>query len=68
MAGSPNPTHAVDITQTHDRGVASLQAHRAYIDGLSYDFDPEEFLEGLGRQAGTEFGVPMATTFEVLSL
>lgn len=68
VAGSPNPTHAVDITQTHDRGVASLQAHRAYIDGLSYDFDPEEFLEGFGRQAGTAFGVSMATTFEVLPL
>lgn len=44
-AGSPNSRHAVDTTATFDRGVASLEAHRAYIDGLGWEhFDPQEFL------------------------
>ncbi|MBA8794327.1 LmbE family N-acetylglucosaminyl deacetylase [Friedmanniella endophytica] len=68
VAGSARPTHGVDITATYDRGVASLQAHRAYIDGLSYAFDPEEFLEGLARQAATRFDAPRATLFEVIDL
>ncbi len=68
-AGSPDSGHAVDTTATFDRGVASLAAHRAYIDGLGWtDFDPEEFLEGGARAAGTRLGVPRAATFEVFSM
>jgi LmbE family N-acetylglucosaminyl deacetylase len=68
-AGSPDATHGVETTATFDRGVASLQAHRAYIDGLGWElFDPEEFLEGAARPAGTRLGVPMATSFEVFDL
>ena len=68
-AGSPDAGHGVDTTATFDRGVASLVAHRAYLDGLGWvDFDPEEFLEGGARAAGTRLGVPRATTFEVFSL
>jgi LmbE family N-acetylglucosaminyl deacetylase len=68
-AGSPEGRHGVETTATFDRGVASLAAHKAYIDGLGWEnFDPEEFLEGAARQAGTRLGVPMATTFEVFSL
>ena len=56
----------VEVTDSFAAGVASLAAHKAYIDGLGWaDFDPEEFLEGWARQAGTRLGVPMATTFEV---
>ena len=51
------PTHAVDITDTFDAGVASLRAHRAYIDGLGWeDFDPAEFLEGMSRATGQRLG------------
>lgn len=68
-AGSPNGRHAVDTTATFDRGVASLEAHKAYIDGLGWElFDPREFLEGAARPAGTRLGVPMATTFEVFGM
>jgi LmbE family N-acetylglucosaminyl deacetylase len=68
-AGSPDSGHGVDTTATFDRGVASLNAHRAYIDGLGWEhFDPEEFLEGGARQAGTRLGVSRATTFEVFNL
>jgi len=68
-AGSPNGRHAVDTTDTFDAGVASLEAHKAYIDGLGWaDFDPAEFLEGMARAAGTRLGVPRATPFEVYPL
>lgn len=68
-AGSPLSRHGVNTTATFDRGVASLVAHRAYLDGLGWEhFDPEEFLEGSAREAGTRLGVPRATTFEVFSL
>ena len=68
-AGSPDGRHGVETTQTFDRGVASLAAHQAYIDGLGWEhFDPEEFLEGGARAAGTRLGVPMATIFEVFSI
>ena len=68
-AGSPLATHAVDTTQTFDRGVESLRAHTAYIEGLGWEhFDPEEFLEGASRPAGQRLGVAMATTFEVFPM
>ena len=68
-ASSPLSTHAVDTTDTFDRGVASLEAHRAYIDGLGWEFfDPREFLEGGARPTGQRLGVPMATSFEVFPM
>jgi LmbE family N-acetylglucosaminyl deacetylase len=68
-AFSPDGKHAVETTETFDRGVASLAAHKAYIDGLGWEsFDPAEFLESGARQAGTRLGVPMAATFEVFSM
>ena len=68
-AFSPDATHGVDTTETFDRGVESLRAHQAYIDGLGWPhFDAAEFLEGLGRPAGTRLGVPMAVPFEVFPM
>lgn len=68
-AGSPLSEHAADITDTFDAGVASLVAHKAYIDGLGWEnFDPAEFLEGMSRQTGTRLGVAHASTFEVFSM
>jgi LmbE family N-acetylglucosaminyl deacetylase len=68
-AGSPDATHAVEVTGTFAAGLASLHAHRAYLAGLGPDApDPEEMLEGLARQTGAELGVPMAVSMEVLPL
>jgi LmbE family N-acetylglucosaminyl deacetylase len=65
--GSPHAQHAVDTTATFERGVASLKAHKAYIDGLGWeDFDEQEFLEGMARPTGTRLGVPLAGLFEVI--
>jgi LmbE family N-acetylglucosaminyl deacetylase len=67
--GSPSSGHAVDTTDTFDAGVASLEAHRAYIDGLGWEgFDAREFLEGFGRQGGQSLGVAFAATFEVFPM
>ncbi len=64
--GSPAAEHAVDTTETFDAGVASLEAHRAYIDGLGWeDWDAREFLEGMARPAGQSLGVTFAAPFEV---
>jgi LmbE family N-acetylglucosaminyl deacetylase len=68
-AGSPEALHGVDTTETFDKGVESLQAHRAYIDGLGWeDFDEREMLEGFGRMTGTRLGVTFGAPFEVYSL
>ena len=51
---SPTPSPA---------GVESLQAHRAYLDGLGRDFDPAEFLRGMTIGAGRALGVRNAVAF-----
>ena len=67
--GSPLSSHGVDTTDTFDAGVESLEAHRAYIDGLGWEnFDAREFLEGFSRANGQRMGVAMAATFEVFPL
>ncbi|UAL31066.1 PIG-L family deacetylase [Nocardioides rotundus] len=67
--GSPEATHGVDITDSFDAGVASLVAHRAYIEGLGWqDWDPEEWLESMARQEGRRLGVPLAASFEVFPM
>jgi LmbE family N-acetylglucosaminyl deacetylase len=61
VAGSGDPSHFVDVTGTIDAGIASLREHKAYLDGLGRDFDPDEFLRNmagyLGMAAGCEYAV-----------
>lgn len=67
--GSPQGRHAVDVTDTFEAGVASLEAHAAYIEGLGWEhFDAREFLEGFSRPTGQRLGVPMAAGFEVFPM
>lgn len=67
--GSPAASHGVDTTETFDAGVASLEAHGAYIAGLGWEhFDPREFLEGMARQTGQRLGVGFAAPFEVFPM
>jgi LmbE family N-acetylglucosaminyl deacetylase len=66
---SPDSTHGIDTTDTFEKGVESLQAHQAYIDGLGWpDFDAREFLEGFGRQVGQRLGTTFGAIVEVLPL
>lgn len=68
-AGSPESGHAVDVSDTFDKGIASLRAHEAYLSGLGADSpDPEEFLESFARMAGTRLGTTFAVSFEVFPL
>jgi LmbE family N-acetylglucosaminyl deacetylase len=69
VVGSPLAAHGVDTTDTFDKGVASLRAHKAYIDGLGWEnWDPAEFLEGFSRQAGQRLGVTFGVGVEVVPL
>ena len=62
LAGSPEPTHAVDMTDTLDRGIASLREHRAY---LEYVGGGTDFLVKMAAAAGAQLGTKYATSFEV---
>src|SRR5262245_284985 len=69
FAGASEPNYGVDVTGFVDRGIASLQAHRAYLDGLGGSaFDPEEFLPWIAATAGTAMGVEAAVLFDVHNL
>ncbi len=71
VAASPLGKHAVDVTGFVDAGVASLQEHRAYLDGLSVGTvgtDPDPFLRGMATQTGTRFGGRPAVGFELIQL
>jgi LmbE family N-acetylglucosaminyl deacetylase len=57
------PTHYVDVTATIDAGVASLREHRAYIDGLGRQFDPDEFLRNMAGYVGLGAGCEYAVAF-----
>jgi LmbE family N-acetylglucosaminyl deacetylase len=61
VAASGDPSHFVDITATIAAGIASLREHKAYLDGLGRDFDPDEFLRNMagfvGLAASCEYAV-----------
>ena len=68
LMGAEDPTHAVDVTDTLPAGIASLRAHRAYLDGLGRDFDPEAFLSSITARAGAALGVPHTVAFGRIQL
>ena len=62
---SPNATHWVDITDTLEAGLRSLECHRTYMEHL--DGDPtstSQFLRHAAAEHGVRLGVQYATTFE----
>lgn len=70
VAGSPQETHAVDVSAQLDRAIASLAAHRSYLAALG-DAPPEQqaraFLERMTSAAGERFGSRFAVSFELIS-
>jgi len=58
----------VDVTDYLDRGIASLKAHRAYIENLAGNFDPEAFLRENAAFYGKRFGCKYAVAFEVMTI
>lgn len=63
---STRPTHAVDVTDHLDAGIASLRCHRTYLDALGGDVDPDSFLRSAAEAAGPSIGVALASTFELV--
>lgn len=68
FGASPQPTHAVDITDSIDRGIASLREHAAYLRGLGGGGDPDAFLRENAKRVGDRFGCAYAIDFEVVPL
>ncbi|CAM5282165.1 MULTISPECIES: PIG-L deacetylase family protein [Streptomyces] len=68
MAGSPDPTHAVDVTGAVDAAVASLEAHRTYLASLGGGgpVDVRTPLTGLFRATGERFGGRLSIPFELV--
>jgi LmbE family N-acetylglucosaminyl deacetylase len=60
VIGTSNPTHFVDVTATIEAGIASLNEHKAYLDGLGGDFDPDTFLRDMAGYIGLGAGVDYA--------
>jgi LmbE family N-acetylglucosaminyl deacetylase len=65
--GSPQATHAVDITSFLDKGIASLKKHRVYIEHLK-GFNPEVFLRQNATKMGKRSGCRLAVDFEVIRI
>jgi LmbE family N-acetylglucosaminyl deacetylase len=68
IAGSPEPTHAVDVTDTLEAAVESLEAHRAYLDGLGDNpmADARGFLEWIASMNASRFGDRPASAFQLM--
>jgi LmbE family N-acetylglucosaminyl deacetylase len=60
VAGASNPSHFVDVTATIEAGVASLRAHKVYLDGLGGGFDPDAFLRTMMGSTGLAAGCDYA--------
>jgi LmbE family N-acetylglucosaminyl deacetylase len=64
--GSPEARHAVDIGDTFDRALASLQAHATYLAVLGGQ-SAAEFLRGAAEEAGRRLpGARLAAAFELI--
>jgi LmbE family N-acetylglucosaminyl deacetylase len=68
VAGVPNPTHACDVAEGLERGIASLVAQRAYFENLGSAFDPDAFLRTHAAELGPRLGVQYAVGFHVLKV
>jgi LmbE family N-acetylglucosaminyl deacetylase len=68
VAGSPQPTHAVDVSAFIDRGIASLKKHRVYLDNLPVRVEPESFLREFAAETGKRFGCEYAVAFEAINI
>lgn len=68
VSGTANTTHAVDVTDFIDRGVESLKEHKAYIENLGEDFDPDTFLRMNLNAIGVLYGCDYAVGFEIITI
>jgi LmbE family N-acetylglucosaminyl deacetylase len=68
VLASPLAGHAVDVEEHFERGVASLRAHKAYLEALGGPMaDPAQFLREVAEDAAARFpGSRLATAFQVI--
>ncbi|WP_222850260.1 PIG-L deacetylase family protein [Allosaccharopolyspora coralli] len=70
VAATSSPTHAVDVSDTVERAVRSLLAHRTYVESIS-DESPEDYcrsVQDAATGAGAEqFGGVPAVAFELFA-
>lgn len=71
FANSPLATHGVDVGEHLEAGIASLEAHRGYLDALpegTPGTDPRSFLRDNAAAVGPALGVEHAVPFELIEL
>lgn len=66
VASSPHTTHGVDITDTLDIAVASLEAHASYLEGIGLT-QVRGPLTGITAKMGQQLGVANAIAFELIT-
>lgn len=66
VAGSPDATHALDVSEGVDRAIESLSKHEAYLKGLGdHPMSDPQFLRGFLEHTGLRVGVSAALGVEV---
>ena len=66
VGGSPRSRHAIDVTGYVDLAIASLAAHRAYLEGLGdHPMADPEFLRWMLEETGQRAGCDAAVGVEV---
>ncbi|HYO38097.1 MAG TPA: PIG-L deacetylase family protein [Nocardioidaceae bacterium] len=64
VAGDPRPTHGVDVSgEALERGIASLEAHGAYLAGIPGHPPPRVMLSAITALQGAPLGVANAVLF-----
>jgi LmbE family N-acetylglucosaminyl deacetylase len=67
FSGSPQATHAVDVTASFEAGVRSLERHAVYLANLGGAMaSPDAFLRAGAEAIGGRMGVPLAAGFELI--
>jgi len=69
VSGDSRPTHGVDISgEPLERGIASLEAHAAYLGDIPGHPAPRDLINGFTSQSGKALGVANAVLFRVHKL
>ena len=64
---SPQPTHAIDVTDTFEARVESLACHQLYLGNLDGDMaSPNAVLRGPATATGAALGFDLAASFEII--
>jgi LmbE family N-acetylglucosaminyl deacetylase len=69
VSGDSRPTHGVDISGVPlERGIASLEAHAAYLGDIPGHPAPRDLITGFTTESGKALGVPNAVLFRAYKL